>query len=244
MSTKYIYKNKEYVQKYDNKKYGGNFGEYLKNQEITTFMSMIDSDCERILDVGSGTGKLSIYMNNGSYQIVSLDNSYEMVEVAKSNAIRSGIVYLPVVCDANFICFNDRVFNYVLASRVLMHLSDWEIGLAEICRVSKKTIIFDFPSALSSSLIDSVFKFVKKLFINDTDCYKTFLISRIIKELKNNHFRPVEIKKEFFLPLIIHRILDSPEFSEKIEKFFKKIGLTDILGSPAIIKAVRDDLEG
>lgn len=66
----------------------------------------------------------------------------------------------------------------------------------------------------------------------------------MIEELKNNDFRTVEIKREFFLPLIIHRILDSPEFSEKIEKFFKKIGLTDILGSPAIIKAVRDDLEG
>jgi len=244
MSTKYIYKNKEYVQKYDNKKYGGNFGEYLKNKEINTFMSMIDSDCERILDIGSGTGKLSIFMNRGSYQIVSLDNSYEMVEVAKSNAIKSGVVYLPVVCDANFICFNDREFDCVVASRVFMHISHWGKALSEICRVSKKIIVFDFPTTISSSGLDSVFKRAKKILNKDTIPYKTFFLNRVIKELKNNDFRTVEFKRGFFLPLIIHRILDNPEFSEKIEKFFKKIGLTDILGSPAIIKAVRDDLEG
>ena len=244
MSTKYIYKNKEYVQKYDIKKYGGNFGEYLKNQEITTFMSMIDSDCKSILDIGSGTGKLSIFMNHASYQVVSIDNSHQMLKFAKNKAYETGAVYLPVVCDANFICFEDRAFDCVVASRVFMHISHWGKALSEICRVSKKIIVFDFPSAISSSLIDSIFKRAKKFFINNTISYKTLLISRVIEELKNNDFRTVEIKREFFLPLIIHRILDSPEFSEKIENFFRKIGLTDILGSPAIIKAVRDDLEG
>jgi len=244
MSNKNIFNNKEYVSDYENSKYGGRFGKYLKCREIATFKSMIDPDCKSILDIGSGTGKLSIQMNNDSYQIVSLDSSYEMVEIAKSNAIRSGIVYLPVVSDANIICFNDRVFDCVVASRVFMHFSDWEKALSEMCRVSKRTIVFDFPSSLSLSLFDSIFKRAKKLFITDTICYKTFLISRVIKEIKNNDFRTVEIKKGYFLPLITHRILDYPEFSERIELFFKKTGLTNKLGSPVVIKAVRNNLGG
>jgi len=243
MSNKNIFNNKEYVSDYENSKYGGRFGKYLKGREIATFKSMIDPDCKSILDIGSGTGKLSIQMNNDSYQIVSLDSSYEMVEFTKSNAIGSGVEYLPVVCDANSICFYDRVFDCVVASRLFMHLSEWEIGLAEICRVSKKTIVFDFPSAISPSLIDSIFKRAKKLFISDTICYKTFLVSRMLKELKNNDFSLVEIKKEYFLPLLAHRILNNPKFSQKIEHFFKKTGLTSIFGSTVIIKAVRNDLE-
>lgn len=235
-----IFKNKDYVDHYENSKYGGKFGEYLKAQETNLFESMIDTDCESILDIGSGTGKLSIHMNNNSRSIVSLDSSYEMLEFAKKNAISSGVAYFPVVCDANYICFYDRVFDCVVASRLLMHLSEWEAGLAEICRVSGKTIIFDFPSSLSLSLFDSIFKRAKKLFISDTICYKTYSISKVLNELRNNNFSLVEIKKQHFLPLLTHRILNNPEFSQKIEHFFKRTGLTNIFGSTVIIKAGRN----
>lgn len=243
MSTNNIFENREYVNDYEHNKYGGKFGEYLKTQEAEVFISMIDPDCQSILDIGSGTGKLSLLMNNDSYTIVSLDSSYEMLNIVKSFINVADFKYLPVVCNAESICFTDRSFDCVVASRLFMHLSDWKAGLAEICRVSKKIIIFDFPSALSSSLIDSIFKRAKKLFITDTICYKTFLISKMLKELKNNDFSLVEIKKEYFFPMLIHRILNKPEFSQKIEYFFKKTGLTNIFGSTIIIKAARNDLK-
>jgi len=243
MSTKYIYKNKEYVQKYDNKKYGGNFGEYLKNKEINTFMSMIDSDCERILDIGSGTGKLSIFMNHTSNQVVSLDNSHQMLKFAKNKANKAGTVYLPVVCDAYFICFGDRVFDCVVASRVLMHFSDWEKALSEICRVSDKVVIFDFMVLLSFAGIDSFFKKFKKLMVRSTETYRTFLIRNVVSELKKNNFKVVQKRKRYFLPHALHRLINNPSLSERIEEIFMHTGIINQFGSPATIKAVRIDLE-
>jgi len=241
MNTKNIFKNREYVNHYENSKYGGRFGRYLKRQEISIYNSMIDSDCKTILDIGSGTGKLSKFNNTDSYLIVSADSSYEMLQNAKSHIKVGYGKYIPVVCNAESICFPDRSFDCVVASRLLMHLSDWKSGLSEICRVSKKYIVFDFPSSISFSLIDSVFKFAIKLKRNKTICYNTFLVSNILNEIRRNGFGLLKINKYYFLPILVHRILNSPEHTRKIESIFEHMGITKIFGSSVTIKAARNN---
>jgi hypothetical protein len=46
-------------------------------------------------------------------------------------------------------------------------------------------------------------------------------------------------KKEcqFFLPMFLHRFMNGAPILKKIEEYCKKIGLTNALGSPAIIRA-------
>jgi hypothetical protein len=43
----------------------------------------------------------------------------------------------------------------------------------------------------------------------------------------------------FFLPLMIHRAIGSPQFTSASEKFFRQIGLTRIAGSPITLFARR-----
>jgi ubiquinone/menaquinone biosynthesis C-methylase UbiE len=236
-----IFKNKDYVNQYEYNKYGRDFGKYLKQQEISQFQSMIDEDCKSILDIGSGTGKLSLSVDHDRYWAVSLDSSYEMLKTAKSYTIGTDVKCSAVVCNAESICFSDRTFDCVVASRLLLHLPDWKTGLSEICRVSKKSIIFDFPSTISFSFIDSIFKRLLNLFACRTISYKTFRFAKIIKQLKVNDFTVIESKKNYFLPMLVYRILDRPGLKEKIEHLFQYSGLTNIFGSSVVVKAVRNN---
>lgn len=237
-----IYKDTDYVNKFDDIKYGSRFGKYLRDYEIANFISFIDPDCETILDVGSGTGKISMSSRFKKYRIVSLDSSYTVLGYSKIKALNSSIRYMPVVADTTYMCFKDRSFDCVIASRLLMHCADWKKALSEICRVSKKIIVLDFPITFSPGGLDSLFKKTKKIIFNDTISYSTYSISNIMNELEFHNFKTVECKRGFLLPLLFHRFLDNPGISVILEKFLRSAGLTDITGSPAILKAVRRNL--
>ena len=239
MKNNNLYKDINYVRQYDEIKYGSLFGKYLRDQEISKLTSLIDSDCETILDVGSGTGKISISSILSEHKVVSLDSSYSMLEYSKIKANKLYVGYTPVVCDSDNICFKDSSFDCVIVSRVLMHCYDWNKTLSEICRVSGKIIILDFPNLISSSGLDALFKRAAKNLNKDIISYRTFKVSVVIDELANHGFLPVYIERGFFLPLMIHRILDKPEFTDRLERLFRSTGITKLLGSPVILKAAR-----
>lgn len=240
MKDNSLYKDINYVRKYDEIKYGGRFGKYLRDKEITKLTALVDPDCISILDVGSGTGKISISSRLSELYIISLDGSYSMLEYSKIKADRHYIRYIPVVCDSDYICFKDGSFDCVIASRVLMHCNDWKRTLSEICRVSGKIVLLDFPNLISSSGLDSLIKSTVKPLYKGIIAYKTFSINTIINELAKNNFRSVYLDRGFFLPLMFHRILDNPVITDKLERLFGLSGLTKLLGSPVILKSVKE----
>jgi ubiquinone/menaquinone biosynthesis C-methylase UbiE len=234
-------KQKNYAEKYDEDRFGGAFGRYLEDLEVMAFLSSIDPSYKRVLDVGAGTGKLSIPLSAKHRELVAVDSSEEMLAVARVKAKNKGLELKTVVSDAHTLCFCDKVFDCVVASRLLMHLVDWQKGLSELCRVSRSAVVFDFPPRLSFSSLDPLIKRFKHLFKSNTQVYRTFLISNVERELQKNHFKIVLVKRLFFMPLMIHRWLNMPWMSISVEKLFGMLRLIRILGSPVIVKAVRTD---
>ena len=137
MNKSSLYKLEDYVQQYDTDRYGGSFGLYLKNLEVETFLSMISAKSEMILDIGAGTGKLSIPLIMQSKKVLSADSSVQMRKIARLKSHELSIDLTTVISDVHFLCFKDRTFDCVVSSRLLMHLIDWKLGVREICRVSK-----------------------------------------------------------------------------------------------------------
>ena len=240
MDNQSIYCAENYAQVYDEDRYGGPFGRYLHELELNTFISLMDSTYSYVLDVGAGTGKLSIPLSLQYENVLALDFSPEMIKVAIINAKKRGIELKTIVCDSQRLCFNDKTFDCVVSSRMLMHLTDWRKGIAELCRVSKRVVILDFPPLLGFGGFDSLLKRFIKIFIGHTQTYKTFLVNSIAQEFQKNHFKVLVKRRHFFLPYSFHRWLNRPWLSERIEKFFGIIGLIRFMGAPVTVKAVRE----
>jgi ubiquinone/menaquinone biosynthesis C-methylase UbiE len=240
MHKQSIYLERWYANEYDDDRFGGVFGRHLHDQEVETFLSMVDGSLGTILDVGAGTGKLSLPLIRRSRQVTSADFSAEMLGIARRKADRQNVALKPITCDAHHLCFQDKTFGCVVSSRMLMHLADWKQGLSELCRVAQDVVVIDFPPLLSFSGLDSLFKRCKSFFVSDVKTYKAFLTSSIVRELQTHHFRVVMLKREFFLPVAFHRWLNRPQLSLRIEKLCRLLGLAWLLGAPVTIKAIRE----
>jgi len=239
MNKNSIYNIEDFVQEYDKDRYGGSFGQYLENLEVETFLSMMNPESEIILDLGAGTGKLSIPLILKSKKVLSVDSSVHMLNVARLKSHELNIEIKTVISDAYCLSFKDHTFDCVVSSRLLMHLIDWKKGIKEICRVSRKELVIDFPSNFSFASLDILFKRIKRFFLPETQVYNKYSIGDVTEEIKKNGFEIVQTRKEFFVPLTLHRFFNHPEISNMIEKIFRNFYITELFGNPVTIKAIR-----
>jgi len=239
MNKNSAYKIEDVAQEYDKDRYGGPFGQYLENLEVGTYLSMMNPKSEVILDLGAGTGKLSIPLILKSKKVLTVDSSVHMLRVARLKSHKLNIEIITVISDAHCLSFKDRTFDCVVSSRLLMHLIDWKKGIKEICRVSRKELVIDFPSNFSFASLDILFKRIKRIFLPETQVYNNFSIGDITEEIKKNGFQVVQTRKEFFMPLTLHRLFNHPKISNKIERIFRNFYITELFGNPVTIKAIR-----
>jgi demethylmenaquinone methyltransferase/2-methoxy-6-polyprenyl-1,4-benzoquinol methylase/phosphoethanolamine N-methyltransferase len=97
---------------------------------------------ERVLDVGCGTGTLSLLAKQAagdSGSVVGIDGSPEMIAVAREKAAKANAQVEFKVALIEQIPFGDQEFDVVLSSFMLHHLPDDVklAGFAEIRRVLK-----------------------------------------------------------------------------------------------------------
>jgi len=96
---------------------------------------------ENVLDVGCGTGTLAISLEPkvGTGEVLGIDASREMIEVAKEKAAKSGSGVDFQVGLVEAIPFPDGSFDLVTSSLMLHHLPDdlKRTGLKEVRRVLK-----------------------------------------------------------------------------------------------------------
>ena len=241
MNKSSLYKIEDYVLKYDEDRYGGPFGEYLENLEVETFSSMINPESKTILDLGAGTGKLSIPLIMQSKKVLSADSSEHMLKIARVKSHQLSVDLKAVISDAHCLCFKDGAFDCVVSSRLLMHLADWKLAIKEISRVSKREFVIDFPSKFSFASLDILFRRIKRIIYPKTDIYKNFSYKEVIDEIEKNGFRVTESRKGFFIPITFHRWFNHPEISNKIETIFRSFNITEVFGSPITIKSIRKD---
>ena len=104
----------------------------------------------RVLDAGCGDGVLSILMANKGATVVGCDFSLPNIEAAKEYAAEHHITNVEfLVGDAEHLPFPDSSFDLVVSSHVLEHLPDFDKGLQEVLRVTKKRAVIAIPTALN-----------------------------------------------------------------------------------------------
>jgi len=101
------------------------------------FRRNIGSSGKRVLDVGVGTGFLSIMLADMGHHVVGIDLSEEMLNVARKKMNDRGIKLDLKIGDAEDLPFEDGSFDAVVNRAVLWTLPDPKKALSEWKRVLK-----------------------------------------------------------------------------------------------------------
>jgi ubiquinone/menaquinone biosynthesis C-methylase UbiE len=195
---------------------------------------MLPSDIISVLDIGGGHGQIALPLSRADKSVTILGSSVECSERLKefidSGAISfkcGNLVEIP---------FHDRSFDCVTTFRLMSHCTAWRTLIAEMCRVSNTSVIFDYPVWCSTNFLTPLLFRVKRLLEGNTRRYRIFTTSELKSEFKKHGFRCAQLHKQFFFPMGVHRTLRSPRLSQLIESFARIFFLTRLFGSPVVIR--------
>jgi len=102
---------------------------------------------DRALDVCCGTGDLALRLEKAGAQVIGLDFSGAMLEIARRRAARVASPVQWIQGDALHLPFEDATFDVVSVGYGLRNLASWETGLEEMWRVARpgaRLLVLDF----------------------------------------------------------------------------------------------------
>lgn len=112
---------------------------YLNSFEKGKFLSLLpEIKDKKILDVGAGTGRVSLPLALAGAQVTALDVSEKILEVLK----RKNKKIATVVGEAENLPFENESFDIVTAAFLVVHLKDPKIFFDEVYRVLKPDGLF------------------------------------------------------------------------------------------------------
>jgi ubiquinone/menaquinone biosynthesis C-methylase UbiE len=235
-----VYADPKMARSFEERRFGGPIGQLIAAEQARVLANMIGRIHERtILDVGTGTGRAALMLARGGARVTAIDASEQMLEVARERAAEQMLKVHFLRGDAHTLEFKDRSFDVVVCLRVLMHAPEWRRALAELCRVADRLVIFDYPSARSAALVQSVTRRVWNAVGGRTEAYRVFRHATIERALKQSQFRMRSVHRQFVMPIQLHKVVGSRRFTTGSERFLDRLGLLGLLGSPVTVCAER-----
>lgn len=118
-------------------------GEVYENRVEKTFFDVVTKELylnyiekgDNVLDVGAGTGRLSIEIKKHGAKVTSVDTSAEMLRIIHK---KDSDIDTVVVVDEK-LPFNDEQFDKVVSCDAMIHFVNWKVFLKEHYRVLKKS---------------------------------------------------------------------------------------------------------
>jgi ubiquinone/menaquinone biosynthesis C-methylase UbiE len=139
--------------------------------------------------------------------------------------------------DLYLLPFENRSFDLAISVRLLSHVADWPRLIQEMCRVARTTVVIEYPSkAALNALGPMLFQFKKHLEGN-TRTYTSFWPREVIAQLTAHGFFPTAEIKQLCLPLVMHRMLKGAVPMRWAEAALRTMRLTNLVGSPVILRA-------
>jgi SAM-dependent methyltransferase len=151
-----------------------------------------------ILELGCGAGYFTKEFARSGAEIVAIDVSPDLLEIAKANCPASNVRY--EIQDACALTYSDAAFDSVMGSSILHHL-EIERALREIHRVLKigGTIYFTEPNMLNPQIaIQKKVPWIKR-WLGDTPDETAFFRGPLHRLLERTGYRDVRVEPFDFL---------------------------------------------
>ncbi|MEW6619635.1 MAG: class I SAM-dependent methyltransferase [bacterium] len=156
----------------------------------------------KVLEIGPGPGYISIELSKlGAFQIIGLDISETMIEIAKRNAKDAGAELKFELGDASNMPFEDNTFDFVVSSGSLHHWKKPIKVFNEACRIlnSKgRALICDLRKDISreeiSKLLEKIDSFIMRWGLKHSikDSYNKEEIIELVSKTK---FKTCQVKE-------------------------------------------------
>ncbi len=219
-------------------RFGGSAGQYfLAEQTAITLGLLRHLPGARVLDVGGGHAQLAEPLVKNGYQ-VTITGSDESCRMRIDQLLAPGS-FAYRTCDSLALPFPDRSFDVAMAFRLLPHATRWREIIAELCRVADKCVIIDYPDKRSTNILYEHLFTMKKKMEGNTRPFTLFTRDEIATVFSDNLYSSPRFKPEFLLPMVVHRKLGNKKFSTLLENFFRATGITQLFGSPIIVRSDR-----
>ena len=190
-----------------------------------------------LLDVGGGHGQLAYPLADDGWKIEVLGSAPScrkriatLVDAQRCTFTVGNVIELPYL---------DRHFDAVICFRLLTHCERWPQLVKELCRVSRGPVIVDYPTSQSVNAIAPALFAAKKKIERNTRTWRLFRHAEVDEAFAAAGYRIVARRKQFALPMVLHRALRCAPVSAGLEAVCRACGLTALLGSPVILRAER-----
>ncbi len=225
---------------FDELRFGGPIGELIGETQAEVLAQFVGSIANRrILDVGTGTGRAAILFARGGARVTGIDASEEMLAVARARAGNEGLAIDFEPGDAHHLAFADRSVDVSVSLRVLMHTPGWQQCIAELCRVTERLVIVDYPSASSVAAVQSLARRALHAAGARTEAYRVFSDRAIDDAFRAHGFEVRSMHRLFVLPIALHKAIGSRGFTEWSENLLEGARLRKRFGSPVTVVAQR-----
>jgi ubiquinone/menaquinone biosynthesis C-methylase UbiE len=235
-----VYADPAMAERFDGLRFSGPIGEMVaadQEQVLARFLAPLHG--RRVLDVGTGTARAAIALARRGADVTGVDASREMLAVAARRASEAGVAVTLRHGDAHGLAFPDASFDAVVALRVLMHTPDWRQSLAEMCRVARERVVFDYPARSSLAALQAAARRLAYAAGAHTEPYRVFGDPEVERALARCGFRVIGRHRQFVLPIALHKRMGSAAATRRVEGLLGRAGLRGLLGSPVTLVAER-----
>jgi len=219
-------------------RFAGKAGKYLLQVQSSAVVRTIeDLTPGTVLDVGGGHGQLVEPLARLGWRVTVHgtdaqcgQNLRELHGQRDCEFVQSDLFALP---------FPDKSFDLVIAVRLISHVEDWPRLVAEMCRVARQAVVIDYPAKSGLNALTPLLFGLKKSLEGNTRTYTSFSPAELNREFGRHHFVRKREVKQFFLPMVVHRVSKAAAPFRAAEALFRGVGLTALAGSPAILRMDR-----
>ena len=192
-----------------------------------------------ILDVGGGHGQLTagLLAAGHSVTVVGSDESCkhrieDLVNTGQCQFEVANVLDLP---------YEDNAFDVVISYRFLAHVEQWQPFIKELSRVAAQALMVDYPTLRSVNYITPLLFSLKKGVEKNTRPYTCYNEAELLNYAKSVGLSVGDRYAQFFWPMVLHRMMKQPGLSSVLEGSARAFGLSRLLGSPIILKLIKQE---
>lgn len=213
-------------------RFDGAVGKWLLQCQDRCTRELLRGRSLNILEVGGGHGQNVEVITAAGHQLTVL-GSDQRTEKRIADAVASRRVAFTT---GNFLSlpFENRSFDAVISYRTLCHMHSLDRFMDELARVADRYIIVDFPVRLSCNALYGLTFWAKRRVERNTREFRIFSEQALCGEFRERGFAVDRTCKQFFLPMVVHRMLGRRGLSETVERIARGCALTRIFGSPVV----------